>query len=101
MPIVPSVPAAWNQTNLGNKVVTRTISWQDQVQRAWGVEWNAPDRGVYQFSNGAKRDSTDRTTSGIYGVSGIDYLTVGDGRHNDMTYNGYLLTDAGDRIQLG
>lgn len=60
-------PLAWNINNLGNSVVTRTISWQDQVQRAWGGEWAAPDRGVYKFSNGARRDSTDRGDTGIYG----------------------------------
>jgi hypothetical protein len=52
--------------NLGNKVVTRTISWQDMVMRAWGAEWNAPDRGIYEWSSGRKFDSTDRNDTGIY-----------------------------------
>jgi hypothetical protein len=59
-------PAAVNIGNLGNAVVTRTISWNDLAQRAWGSEWQAPDHGVYEFSNGRRYDSTDKNNTGIY-----------------------------------
>jgi hypothetical protein len=52
--------------NLGDPVVTRQYLWHDMAVRAWGAEWNAPDRGAYEFSNGRQFDSTDRTQSGIY-----------------------------------
>ena len=58
--------AALNQTNLGARVVSRTISWQQLVMSAWGSEYYAPDHGSYEFSNGRKYDSTDTTNSGIY-----------------------------------
>lgn len=49
------------------RVTTRAISWLDLAQRAWGAEFNAPDRGIYEFSLGRKFDSTDKTELGIYG----------------------------------
>ena len=52
--------------NLGSPPVTRSISWADLVRREWGSEFNAPDRGVYQFSNGRQFDSTDTGSTGIY-----------------------------------
>lgn len=60
-------PDAWNANNLGNKVVTSIINWRERCITAWGSEWAAPDKGVYEWSNGRKMDSTDRTNSGIYG----------------------------------
>jgi hypothetical protein len=44
----------------------RTINWGSMVETAWGSEYNAPDHGVYQFSNGRGFDSTDKTDNGIY-----------------------------------
>lgn len=64
---MPNPPQAVNINNLGSKVVTRSMSWMDQVIRAWGSEWAAPDHGIYQFSNGRKFDSTDRGSTGFYG----------------------------------
>jgi hypothetical protein len=48
-------------------VSTRDTSWLDLAQRAWGSEFRAPDHGIYEFSNGRKFDSTDKTDEGIYG----------------------------------
>ena len=53
-------------TNLGGKVSTQTVSWLDQCERAWGSEFRAPDHGTYEFSQGRKFDSTDRSNLGIY-----------------------------------
>ena len=70
--------------NLGSKVSTRTIVWEDLVVKAWGSEYRAPDHGIYQFSNGQKKDSTDKYKTGIYGVPG-DALLLADGTfHPDM-----------------
>lgn len=88
-------------TNLGYKVVTRDISWDDLVRRSWGSEFSAADKGIYEFSNGRRFDSTDRGTTGIYGVSGINYLMVGDEVYPDMTSNDYLLQLTLDKIELG
>ena len=44
-----------------------TVQASDSVTvRAWGSEWQAPDHGAYEFSNGRKFDSTDRSSTGIY-----------------------------------
>jgi hypothetical protein len=87
--------------NLGYKVTTRKIDWGEMSRRAWGSEWSAPDHGVYEFSNGRKFDSTDRGLTGIYGISGINYLMVGDGRYPDMPSNNYMLQENFYRIELG
>jgi hypothetical protein len=42
------------------------ISWYDMAVRAWSGEYTMPDRGVYEFSNGRKFDSTDQNATGIY-----------------------------------
>lgn len=54
--------------NLGGRVSTRNFNWLDLARRAWGAEFNAPDHGIYEFSNGRKYDSTDKGLTGIYGV---------------------------------
>lgn len=54
--------------NLGGRVSTRNFNWLDLARRAWGAEFNAPDHGVYEFSNGRKYDSTDKGLTGLYGV---------------------------------
>lgn len=49
-------------------VTTRTISFLDLAQRAWGSEFNAPDHDIYVFGQGARKfDSTDKSDEGIYG----------------------------------
>ncbi len=86
--------------NLGYKVVTRTIDWNQLCIRAWGSEFNAPDRGTYEFSYGRKFDSTDRGETGIYGISGINFLMVGDGQYPDMPSNVHMLQETLDKIEL-
>lgn len=86
--------------NLGSKVTTRSIDWNGMCRRAWGSEFNAPDHGMYEFSNGRCFDSTDRGTTGIYGISGINYLMVGDGQYPDMPSNNYMLQETLDKIEL-
>jgi hypothetical protein len=49
----------------GKPVTTSYFSWQDMVVREWGAEFNKPDTG-YKFSNGEKKDNTDRYQTGIY-----------------------------------
>lgn len=44
---------------------SREISWLQLVQQAWGEKLNVPDT-AYEFSNGRRFDSTDRTNGGIY-----------------------------------
>ena len=46
-------------------VTTREIDYAAEVKKQWGKEWNKPEV-VYEFSNGRKFESTDRTASGIY-----------------------------------
>jgi hypothetical protein len=70
--------AAVDPTNLGRRVVTRDTNWLDLCQRAWGPEFTAPDHGIYQFSNGARKDSTDKYLTGLYGVEVLDGLMVDD-----------------------
>ena len=53
---------------INTKVTTRTTSWLDLAQRAWGGEFKAPDHGIYEFSNGRKFDSTDQSDEGLYGT---------------------------------
>jgi len=86
--------------NLGNKVTTRQLDWSEMARRSWGAEWSAPDHGAYEFSNGRKFDSTDRGVAGIYGISGVNYLMVGDGRYPDMPSNDFLLQEDGSRMEL-
>lgn len=47
-------------------VTSSTQSWQQMVERAWGSEYAAPDRNVYEFGNNRGFDSTDRGRTGIY-----------------------------------
>ena len=58
---------AADPNDLGKKPVTRQYSWLDLCMRSWGAEFNAPDHGVYVYSNGRKFDSTDKGNTGIYG----------------------------------
>lgn len=52
--------------NLMGKVTSRDILWNNMVQRSWGEDFRAPDRGVYEFTGGRKFDSTDMGDTGIY-----------------------------------
>lgn len=83
----PSIPS-----NLGNKVTTRTTSWQDLVEKAWGSEFRAPDHDIYRFGGGARNyDSTDKGKTGLYGVVG-DNLVYINNKYPDMR-DGFLVTD--------
>jgi hypothetical protein len=62
--------------NLGHKVTTRDVNWGDLVRRAWGSEFNAPDHGLYEWSNGRKFDSTDKGKTGVYGVDVLNSENV-------------------------
>ncbi len=88
--------------NLGFHVTSRTIDWAEMVRRSWGSEFNAPDHGVYEFSNGRRFDSSDRGFTGFYGVhpEAINYLMVGNGQYPDMPSNDYMLQQNGSRIEL-
>lgn len=76
MPLIPP--------ELGQKVSTRTLTWSELAERAWGSEFNAPDHGIYSFSNGRKFDSTDKNFTGIYGVRGDNVLLLDGQRYPDM-----------------
>lgn len=52
--------------SLGKLVTTRTFSLLEMVSREWGSSWAAPDHGIYEFGNGARKDSTDMTSNGFY-----------------------------------
>ena len=95
-----AVTKSINQGNLGNSVTSRPISWLDLSMRSWGSEFHAPDHQIYQFSNGRSFDSSDIGKTGIYGVSGINYLMVEDSPHADMASNSHLLQDDFTRIIL-
>jgi hypothetical protein len=88
------------KNNLGYKVTTRQLDWNQMVRASWGSEFSAPDHGLYEFSNGRKFDSTDRGTTGIYGFNGFNYLMVGDGRYPDMTSNVHMLQENLSLIEL-
>ena len=74
---------------LGSKVSTRTITWEDLVVKAWGSEFRAPDHGIYRFSNGQLKDSTDKYKTGIYGVVG-DQLLLADGTDYPDMRDGFI-----------
>lgn len=59
-------PPLFIPPTLGKPVTTRTFSWGEMAQRAWGSEFRAPDHRIYQFSGGNYKDSTDLGTTGIY-----------------------------------
>jgi hypothetical protein len=88
------------KNNLGYKVRTQSLDWNQMVRASWGAEFSAPDHGAYEFSNGRKFDSTDRGTLGIYGISGINYLMVGDGKYPDMPSNDHMLQLNLSKIEL-
>ena len=88
------------KNNLGYKVRTQKLDWDQMVRSSWGSEFSAPDHGVYEFSNGRMFDSTDRSKTGIYGISGINYLMVGDGRYPDMPSNDHMLQLNLSKIEL-
>jgi hypothetical protein len=78
----------------GSKVTTRTISWLDQVERAWGTAFREPDHRIYVFSNGAAFDSTDKNLTGIYGVVGDTLLLIAGTQYPDMR-DGIIIAEGG------
>ncbi len=46
-------------------VTTRVLNWGAEVRKAWGDEYQKPDV-AYEWSNGKKHESTDRSESGFY-----------------------------------
>lgn len=40
-------------TEPANDVILKTINWNAEVRKIWGVEWNKPEL-EYEFSNGKK-----------------------------------------------
>ena len=95
-----TVTAAVNQSNLGNKVVSRDISWQELAINAWGSEYRAPDHNMYVFSNMRGFDSTDLNAGGVYGVTDVNYLMLEDSRYPDMASNSKILQDSGYGLVL-
>jgi hypothetical protein len=103
-----TLPKLFIYQRLGNKVTTRSISWEDECIRAWGGEFNAPDHNIYVFSNGRGFDSTDRGQTGIYGkganASGVNLLVLdspGSRQYPDMAPpQNRLLQDSGSQILL-
>lgn len=51
-----------NDTNAPS---SRLIDWAALVRKAWGPEFNQPDK-AYEFSNGKAFNSTDGNRGGIY-----------------------------------
>ena len=51
-----------NETNAPS---SRVIDWAALVRKAWGPEYDQPDK-AYEWSNGRKFDSTDGARGGIY-----------------------------------
>lgn len=47
---------------------SRTTSWESMVRRSWGEEYTLPDKPVYEFTGGRQFESTDKGTTGVYGV---------------------------------
>jgi hypothetical protein len=61
----PQAPAGPNIYLNLPPVHTRTLDYASMVREAWGEEWGKPEV-VYEFSNGRKFYSTDRTEHGVY-----------------------------------
>ena len=87
---------------LMGKVTTRPIVWGNLVQRSWGDEFKAPDRGIYEFNGGRRFDSTDTGNTGIYagGAGGNSELQSTALGYPDMP-DGGLLTGGGDTLTRG
>jgi hypothetical protein len=88
--------ATIDPNNLGRPVVTRNFTFLDLAMRAWGSEFHAPDHGIYEFSNCARKDSTDKTRSGLYGVDVPDVLFADD-NYPDMRTE-ILVSTSGDSL---
>lgn len=86
--------------NLGYKVTTRKLDWAEMVRRSWGTEFSAPDHGIYEFSNGRRFDSTDRSTHGFYGVHAYNFLMVSNPQYPDMAPTSHVLQDDGTFVRL-
>ena len=77
----------------------RTINYESMVVEMWGPAWNMNDI-AYEMSNGRKFECTDKYATGIYGVSGVNFLMIQDSRYPDMASNSHLLQQTGYRIEL-
>jgi hypothetical protein len=87
---------AINHNNLGHKVTTRSVSFGQLAQEAWGAEWGKRDV-VYEFSNGASRLDDDNTLYGIYGVPLVTGIVLSQSR----LYDGLqlrIMTELGQMI---
>lgn len=49
----------------GSKPAFRVVLFSDMARASWGQEWGVPEI-VYEFTGGAKKESTDMTQGGIY-----------------------------------
>ena len=68
-----------NQSNYyslaGQRVSTRTYSWEAMVIPQWGDKWK--QRQVcYKFSNGRKFFDNDNTKQGIYGIEIVNRILL-------------------------
>ena len=91
---------ATNLGNLGYKVSSRQLNWLQMVERAWGSEFNAPDHGIYEWSNGRKFDSTDKGTTGIYNDDFSLDLLQENPQYPDMA-GALLLLENDGVLQMG
>jgi hypothetical protein len=75
---------------LGRVVTYRQLSWLEMVERSWGSAYRQPDRGIYQFSDGRRFDSTDMYATGIYN-GGIRQYPTFDSTEITMDSTGYTM----------
>ena len=89
-----------NQANLGRKVSTRSLNWQQMCERSWGSEFFAPDHGLYEFTGGRKFDSTDKYHVGIYYTNNNLGIQLETGNYPDMAGH-YLLVENYNHLDQG
>jgi hypothetical protein len=80
---------------------SRTTSWESMVRRSWGEEYTLPDKPVYEFTGGRQFESTDKGTTGVYGVRPtppfeFDY----DGRPTHFDVDTTLMVSDQDSTEL-
>ena len=84
---------------LGKKVSSRELNWLALCQNAWGSEFNAPDHGIYEWSNGVKFDSTDKWMTGLYNPNAYEGVMLDNPHYPDMP--SFLLTEGIKQIDQG
>ena len=57
---------ASDPTNLGYRVTTRQVSYDQMVREQWGSDWGLRDV-VYELTGGDRLDNNN-TSDGIYGI---------------------------------